>query len=84
MDTKTFVTALIAGIVNLVALILGFVMPGNTALVELVQQLGDGITIIAVAIIVYVNRANAKNLLDADKNGKINLADLKAILKGIV
>jgi hypothetical protein len=54
MTLQAFVTAIIAGVVNIACLCVTFFLHDDN-LVKFIQAIGEGLTVIAVAIIVYCN-----------------------------
>jgi hypothetical protein len=52
MNLIQFVTLLVAGVVNIACLVVSFVGLSSDYL-QLIQQIGEGVTIIAVAIISF-------------------------------
>jgi hypothetical protein len=53
MSIIQFVTLIVAGVVNIASLIISFV-GADPALTGLIQQIGEGVTIIAVAVLGYL------------------------------
>jgi hypothetical protein len=71
MSTVEFVTAIIAGAVNIACLCVSFFLD-DKALVTLIQQIGNGVTIMAVAVVTYIGgrrRADERRLVRKLKGG---------------